>query len=205
MTIINRTCANCAAFNTAPDGDDPRCWNLVFYIEFHDTPQARTRQPELHDSCSDHLTHSEDLAQTALIDANWEAMRAQKNRAAHQAQIEQHRQEASPEFMTAMSACLRLREALGIDHPDVATAMVKAMMIAPQSMNDFMETLANELGLIPDAYGYTEDREPVFSLESIATNLDMTMIEAKAAMLTQREAVDLPVVLIDSETVHRKH
>jgi hypothetical protein len=68
MTIIKRTCANCAAFNPAPAGDDPACWNLVSFTEQHDTPHALLREPGPHDHCADHLTGEESADQTAFID-----------------------------------------------------------------------------------------------------------------------------------------
>lgn len=203
MTIIKRTCTNCAAFNPSPTGEDPTCWNLVSFTEQHGTPQALTREPGPHDHCNDHLTHDESTEQTAFIDAHRDTILTQ---AAHEAELEQHRRDATPEFMAAMSACLRLGERLGLDHPDTAAAMMRAMSIAPPSMRDFMAAQANELGLIPEAVGYTTDGEPVFSLESIAAKLDMTMPEAQAAMdamLTERAALGLPAVLVDPATVHR--
>ena len=114
--------------------------------------------------------------------------------------------DATPEFMAAMSACLRLGESLGLDHPDTTAAMMRAMSIAPPSMFDFMAAQAKELGLLPEVDGYTDDGEPVFSLKGIAAKLDMTMDEAQAAMQamqTEREAMGLPTGLVDSATVHR--
>ena len=70
MTIIKRTCANCAAFNPTPAGDDPACGNLVSFTEQHGTPQAVTREPGPHDQCSEHLTSEESTEQTAFIDAH---------------------------------------------------------------------------------------------------------------------------------------
>lgn len=70
MTITKRTCANCAAFNPAPTGDEPTCWNLVSITEQHGTPQALTRAPGPNDHCTQHQTHAEDLEQTAFIDAH---------------------------------------------------------------------------------------------------------------------------------------
>ena len=46
MNIIKRTCATCAAFNPALEGDDPACLNLTFTTENHGTPQALTACPE---------------------------------------------------------------------------------------------------------------------------------------------------------------
>lgn len=63
-----------------------------------------------------------------------------------------------------MSACLVLVESLGMEHPDTTRALQGAMALAPPSMHDFVARQAQELDLIPEADGYTEDGQPVFSL-----------------------------------------
>jgi hypothetical protein len=73
VNIIKRACANCAAFNPSPTGDEPTCWNLVSFTEQPGTVQALTRQPGSQDECSDHLTQHESTEQTARIDANRDA------------------------------------------------------------------------------------------------------------------------------------
>jgi hypothetical protein len=97
---------------------------------------------------------------------------------------------------------------LGIDHPDVTTAMARAMMIAPPSMQDFMADTAKEMGLMPASCGYTDDGEPVFSLDSIASKLNVSMPEAQQAlnaMLADQRAMGLSGRLIDPAAVHRIH
>ena len=62
MNITERTCATCAAFNLAPEGNDPACLNLTYIIEQHGTPQAVHRDPGPVDWCESHQTHFEALA-----------------------------------------------------------------------------------------------------------------------------------------------
>lgn len=126
---------------------------------------------------------------------------------AHELDVAQHLAESTPEFMAAMSACLHLVETLGQDHPDTTRAMQLAMRLAPPSLKDLMNAKAKELDLLPEAHGYTADGAPVFSLESVAAKLGMSMDEAHEAvqaMLADGEALGLPEVLIDPATVHRK-
>ena len=59
MTITQRTCATCLAFNPTPKGDDPVCWNLVSFDD---------KAPGPCDTCDDHMTWREDDDQTALIE-----------------------------------------------------------------------------------------------------------------------------------------
>jgi len=189
MNIIKRTCATCASFNPSATDDEEPCGNLVFFTENHGTPQAVNREPGSADYCDSHQTHDEDAAET------------------HEIEVARQVAESTPEFMAAMSASLRLVEMLGQDHPDTTRALQRAMMLAPPSLNALMADKARELDLIPEADGYTDDGAPVFSLESIAAKLDMSMEEAHAAMeamLDDRAALGLPAVLVDPATVHRK-
>ena len=190
MNIIKRTCATCAAFNPSATTDEEPCGNLVFFTEHHGTPQAVNREPSPTDYCDSHQTHEEDAAETREIEL------------AHQLA------EATPEFMAAMSACLRLVESLGMEHPDTTRAMQRAMALSPPSLNAFMADTAQELDLIPEAHGYLDDGQPVYSLEAIAAKLDMSMEEAKQAMdamLADRAELGLPATLVDPATIHRKH
>lgn len=65
MTIVKRTCATCVAFNSAPEGDEPSCWNLCAIVERPGTGQQLTRQPGPADACDSHRTHEEDAARDA--------------------------------------------------------------------------------------------------------------------------------------------
>ena len=189
MNITKRTCATCAAFNPSATGEEVVCGNLTFFTVDRGTPHAVNREPGAADYCDSHQTHEEDAAET------------------HDIELARHRQEATPEFMAAMSACLRLVETLGMEHPDTTRAMQRAMLLAPPSMTSFMADTAKELGLIPEADGYLDDGQPVYSLEAIAAKLDMSMDEAKqsmSAMLEDRAALGLSAVLVGPATVHRK-
>ncbi|CAM3757786.1 Arm DNA-binding domain-containing protein [Polaromonas hydrogenivorans] len=148
------------------------------------------QDPSPTDRCDSHQTHEEDAAET------------------HEIEVARQVKESTPEFTAAMSACLRLVESLGMEHPNTTRAMQRAMALAGPSMHDFMARQARELDLIPDADGYTDDGQPVFSLQAIAAKLDMSMDEAQEAMnamLADRAALGLPAALVDPATVHRKH
>ena len=188
-----RTCASCVAFHPSANDDEPTCDNLVHIRHHHVDAQGQPiviyQQPYAAFRCDSHQTHEEEAAQD------------------HDAEVAQQLAEASPEFMAAMSACLRLEESLGMDHPDTTRALQRAMMLSPPSMMDFMGREAQAMGLIPEADGYTEDGAPVFSLESVAAKLDMSMEDAAAAfnsMLTERTELGLPNVLVDPDHIHRK-
>ena len=188
MNITGRTCSNCAAFNSTPTDNEPLCWNLVSFLNSA-TPEAPGRDPRPTDFCENHQTAEEDAAQI------------------HEIEVARQIAESTPEFLAAMSACLDLVNTLGQDHPDATLALMRAMALAPPSMHKFVATQAHELGLVPEADGYTDAGEPVFSLEAIAAKLGIGMEEAKESMqsmLAAREDMGLPNVLIDPATVHRR-
>ena len=138
---------------------------------------AASRAPSPADCCDSHQTHEEDAAQT------------------HEIEVARQLKEATPEFMAAMSACLRLGETLEQDHPDTVQALQRAMMLAPPSMHDFVARQAQELDLIPEAHGYAEDDQAMHSLEAIAAKLGICTGEAEQAMDSVQEdrtALGLP-------------
>ena len=190
---IKRTCATCAAYNPIPTGNEPVCFNLVSIVIHRVNEQGKPivirRQPDAAFCCDDHQTPAEEAQE------------------AHDAEVAQHLEEATPEFMAAMSACLRLEESLGPDHPDTVRALQKAMLQAPPSMMEFVGREAQAMGLIPAAHGYSEDGEPVYRLEDVAAQLDISVEEAQEAMdtlLQDSAALGLPCTLIDPARVHRK-
>jgi len=194
MNITKRTCATCAAFNPSATDEEEVCGNLtsftIHHVDADGKPLVIHQAPSATDRCDSHQTQEEDAAET------------------HQIEVARQAAESTPEFLVAMSACLRLEESLGMDHPETTRAMQRAMALAPPSMQAFMADTAEDLGLMPDADGYTDDGQPVFSLESIAAKFDMSMEEAQAAMEAMLEdwaALGRPAALVDPVTVHRKH
>ena len=68
MKLTQRTCAGCAHFNRAPEGDEPTCWNRTTITANYGTPQAVSREPGPGDWCSNHQTVAEYAAETDEID-----------------------------------------------------------------------------------------------------------------------------------------
>ena len=120
MNIIERTCATCAAFSPAPEGDDPACLNLTFITENHGTPQAVSREPSPTDCCDGHQTHEEDAAET------------------HEIELARHLAESTPEFLAASRSCMELKATLGEDHPETQKAAELAMSLAPHALIDYI-------------------------------------------------------------------
>ncbi len=101
MTIIKRTCTNCAAFNSDPVGNEPTCWNLVSITGQHSTQQVLTREHGPNDNCDNHLTHAESLEQTAYIDVHRDVIVTQK-------ELPEWMTSLKPFASTGMKACTAL-------------------------------------------------------------------------------------------------
>ena len=193
ITATKRTCATCASYNPNATGNEPACIDLVHivihHVNEHGQPIVIRRQPHATFRCDGHQTREEEAQE------------------AHDAEVAQQVAESTPEFLAAMSACLRLEESLGRDHTDTVRALQRAMLLAPPSMLDFVGREAKAMGLIPEADGYTEDGAPVYRLEDVAAQLGVDLEEAQEAMesLAQDSAeLGLPFKLIDPAVVHRK-
>ena len=114
--------------------------------------------------------------------------------------------DASPEFLAAVDELTRTVEALGQDHPQAKRAMQRAMMLAPRTLQDEITRMAESTGLLPKPDGYTEDGQPMVSLEAVAAQWGMTLEEAQAhmdEMLAEQEAAGVSMPTIDPARVHR--
>ncbi len=115
----------------------------------------------------------------------------------------------TPEFMAAVERHLTLVKTLGEDHPVTLRAMILAMHLAPEELKQEMDSLAEELNLIPKPSGYLEDGEPMFLLHDIAQHHGWTTEQAEERlrqMLEDRAALGLPSgVVTDKTKVYRRH
>lgn len=118
--------------------------------------------------------------------------------------------DASPEFVEAMRLAGHLKETLGIEHPETGRALAHAMELAPESFKRDVHSMAVEMGLMPATPdGYTDDGQPVYSLEGFAARMGITIEqaqEAAAEMVTDRAARGLPTEVISPDAViHSTH
>lgn len=119
-----------------------------------------------------------------------------------------HLADASPEFLAAVDEFMHTAEVLGHDHPQTQRAMKRAMMLAPRTLLDEFTRLADSMGLLPKPDAYTEDGQPLISVEAFATQFGITLEEAQAhfdEMLAELEAADVLMPTIDPSRVHRIH
>ena len=80
----------------------------------------------------------------------------------------------------------------------------------PGEMIADLGQMAREMGLMPEPC-YLEDGTKVFSLQSVAAHLGLSMDEAEEAMhemLSQRDSLGLPnegIIRTDPDSLHRAH
>ena len=117
-----------------------------------------------------------------------------------------HLADASPEFLAAVDELTRTVEALGHEHPQAKRAMQRAMALAPRTLRDEITRMAESTGLLPQPDGYTEDGQPMVSLEGLAAQWGITLEEAQAhmdEMLAELEAAGVSMPTIDPACAHR--
>jgi len=110
-----------------------------------------------------------------------------------------------PEFFKAFDHYKAMLDQYGEHHPLTERALILTMHYTPEHIKAEIDVKAKELNLIPPASGYTDDGEPMYSLEDIAKHFGITFEEAERnllQMMNNRQKVGLSNdgVLINSNT-----
>ena len=88
----------------------------------------------------------------------------------------------TPAFLTAGRHYSALSKAGKAQTPEGAEAFQRMYNLAPESFRQEMHDMAVQMGLMPPKPdGYTEDGQPIYSLEGIAKRLGISVEEAKQA------------------------
>jgi len=85
----------------------------------------------------------------------------------------------NPEFFKAFDHYKAMLEQYGEDHPITEQAFILAMHYTPEHIKAEMDAKAKEL---PPS-GYTDDGEPMYSLEDIAKHFGMPFEDAEQKLL----------------------
>ena len=113
-----------------------------------------------------------------------------------------------PEFSALMAQYRDTAKGLGEGHPTARRLWLIVEATAPDWFRDEMAAIAQQMGLLPDAYGYDDDGQRLYSLDDLATKLGITPGKARQAvekMKADREALGLPTdgIISDGRTIHR--
>lgn len=109
----------------------------------------------------------------------------------------------NPEFFKAFDHYKAMLKRYGDDHPITEQALILTMHYTPEHIKAEMDAKAKELKLLPRPSGYTDDGDPMYSLEDIAKHLGISFEEAEQRllqMMDNRHEVGLANngILIDS-------
>lgn len=102
----------------------------------------------------------------------------------------------SPEFFDAIDRYEAISNHVGDDHPEACRALAEVMRLAPPEIQAQLTAKAREMGLMPDADGYTENGEALFTLETVAKHFGVSEDEVIATVGT--------ITTIDPNLIHRR-
>ena len=100
----------------------------------------------------------------------------------------------NPEFFTAFDHYKAMLKQYGDGHPITEQAFMMTLHLMPEHIKKEMDAKAKELNLLPPVSGYTNDGDPMYSLEDIAKHFGINFEEAEQQllkMMDNRQAVGL--------------
>ncbi len=89
----------------------------------------------------------------------------------------------APEFFKAFDHYKNMVKQYGDDHPISEQALILTMHYTPEHIKDEMHQKAKELNLLPPPSGYTDEGDPMYSLEDIAKHFGISFEEAEQRLL----------------------
>lgn len=88
-----------------------------------------------------------------------------------------------PEFFKAFDHYKAMVKQYGDDHPITEQAFILTMHYTPEHIKEEMHQKAKELNLLPPPSGYTDEGDPMYSLEDIAKHFGISFEEAEQHLL----------------------
>ena len=88
-----------------------------------------------------------------------------------------------PEFFEAFDHYKAMVKQYGDDHPITEQALILTMHYTPEYIKEEMHQKAKELNLLPPPSGYTDEGDPMYSLEDIAKHFGISFEEAEQRLL----------------------
>ncbi len=89
----------------------------------------------------------------------------------------------NPEFFKAFDHYKNMVKQYGDDHPITEQALILTMHYTPEHIKEEMHQKAKELNLLPPPSGYTDEGDPMYSLEDIAKHFGISFEEAEQHLL----------------------
>ena len=88
-----------------------------------------------------------------------------------------------PEFFKAFDHYKAMIEQYGEHHPITEQAFMMTLHYTPEHIKAEMNAKAKELNLLPPPSGYTDEGDPMYSLEDIAKHFGISFEEAEQQLL----------------------
>lgn len=88
-----------------------------------------------------------------------------------------------PEFFKAFDHYKAMLKQYGERHPITEQAFMMTLHYTPEDIKAEMNAKAKELNLLPPPSGYTDEGDPMYSLEDIAKHLGISFEEAEQQLL----------------------
>ena len=88
-----------------------------------------------------------------------------------------------PEFFKAFDHYKAMLAQYGEHHPITEQALILTMHYTPEHIKEEMHQKAKELNLLPPVSGYTDEGDPMYSLEDIAKHFGISFEEAEQRLL----------------------
>lgn len=89
----------------------------------------------------------------------------------------------NPEFFKAFDHYKAMLKQYGERHPITEQAFMMTLHYTPEHIKAEMNAKAKELNLLPPPSGYTDEGDPMYSLEDIAKHLGISFEEAEQQLL----------------------
>lgn len=89
----------------------------------------------------------------------------------------------SPEFFKAFDHYKAMLAQYGEHHPITEQALILTMHYTPEHIKAEMHQKAKELDLLPPVSGYSDDGDPMYTLEDIAKHFGISFEEAEQRLL----------------------
>lgn len=116
----------------------------------------------------------------------------------------------SSEFAALMAQYRDTAAGLGHDHLIARRLWLLVEATAPESFHKLMHDMAMEMELLPNAYGYDDDGQRLYSFDDIAAHFGKSREEVEADMaqlIAERRVLGLPAdeLVTEGRVVHRVH
>ncbi|MCH7380651.1 helix-turn-helix domain-containing protein [Acinetobacter higginsii] len=112
-----------------------------------------------------------------------------------------------PEFSEAMEKYKAMLDANnGVETDEARAQFAKVIMLAPDWFNDMAMAEIDKMNLLPKPTHYTDNGEPVFSVEQIAKHLGVTIEDAQKSLdmlIDKRTELGLETPLVDPTTINK--